>query len=189
MSELDKMLAFDLHDPNEKELASLHRKTQEYLYEYNLTKPAEEEKRQEILQQVLGSCPKKITMKPPIYIDYGFRTKIGEFFFSNYHVTMLDTGGITIGDHVFLGPNVSLYSVAHPMDQETRNTELEYGKPIVIKDNVWLGGSVTVLGGVTIHENCVIGAGSVVVKDIPPNSFAAGNPCKVIRTLQKEKKR
>ena len=108
---------------------------------------------------------------------------VGKNFFANYNLIILDTAPVTFGDNVFIGPNCSFYPPQHPLDAKTRNTLVEFGKPITVGNNVWLGGNVTVLGGVSIGDNCVIGAGSVVTKDIPVNSVAVGNPCKVVKVL------
>lgn len=128
-------------------------------------------------------------MEPPIHFDYGRNTYVGENFFANYNLTVLDVCKVTIGDNVMLAPNVSLYGAGHPIHPDARNSGYEYGAPITIGNNVWIGGSACVLPGVTIGNNVVIGAGSVVAKDIPDNVIAAGNPCRVIRQITEEDKR
>lgn len=188
MNEKEKMMNGYYYLLNDEQLVTEYNKTQELIYEYNLTRPKEVKRKEELLKQILGSIGKQVVMQTPIHIDYGSRTHIGNDFFSNYNLVMLDSGGIQIGNNVMFGPNVGLYTVKHPMDAYTRNKEYEIAKEIVIKDSVWLASNVIVLGGVTIGENSVIGAGSVVTKDIPANSFACGNPCKVIRSISQDEK-
>ena len=122
-------------------------------------------------------------VNPPFYCDYGFNIEIGKNFFANYNCTIIDVAKVTIGDNCLFAPNVSIYTAGHPVHPDTRNSRYEYGKPVTIGDNVWIGGNAVVLPGVTIGSNCVIGAGSVVTRDVPPWSIAAGNPCRVIREI------
>lgn len=123
-------------------------------------------------------------IEQPFWCDYGYNIEIGENFYSNHNLTILDGNKVKFGDNVFIGPNCSFYTAGHPLDTQRRNQGLEYAKPIIIGNNVWLGGNVCVLPGVTIGDNVVIGAGSVVTKDIPSNVVAAGNPCKIIKNLK-----
>ena len=115
--------------------------------------------------------------------DYGYNIEIGENFYSNHNLVILDPAKVTFGNNVFIGPNCGFYTPEHPIKAEERNKMLEYAKPITVGNNVWFGGNVTVLGGVTIGDNSVIGAGSVVTKNIPSNCVAVGNPCRVIKTI------
>lgn len=131
----------------------------------------------------------KLMIVPPFYCEFGTRVTLGENFYANYNCVMLDVAPITIGKNCMLGPNVSIYTAGHPIHAATRNTGYEYGKPITIGDNCWIGGSVTITPGVTIGNNVVIGAGSIVTRDIPDNVVAAGNPCRVIREIRDEDKR
>lgn len=133
--------------------------------------------------QLFGKAGQNLYVNPPVYVDYGRHVFIGDNFYANQHCTFLDVNSITIGNDVLIGPNTSLYTAGHPVDPTVRKEGLEFGQPIVIQDNVWLGGSVSVLPGVTIGKNSVIGAGSVVTKDIPENSVAVGNPARVLRTI------
>ena len=128
-------------------------------------------------------------VNPPFYCDYGFHIEVGKNFFANYNCTIIDTGMVRIGDNCQFAPNVGLYAAAHPVHPATRNTLYEYGRDITIGDNVWIGGNSVVMPGVTIGSNCVIGAGSVVTRDIPDWSVAAGNPCRVIRTITEADRR
>lgn len=135
-----------------------------------------------IVRELLGNA-ENACINPPFYCDYGTRIKAGKNLFINYNCTIIDTGEVTIGDNCLFAPNVSLYTAGHPLHPVSRNSLYEFGKPIVIGDNVWLGGGTIVLPGVTIGSNCVIGAGSVVTHDIPDWSLAAGNPCRVLRRI------
>ncbi|MBQ7371225.1 MAG: sugar O-acetyltransferase [Blautia sp.] len=122
-------------------------------------------------------------VNPPFYCDYGFHIEVGKSFFANYNCTILDVGKVIIGDYCQIAPNVSIYTAGHPVHPASRNTQYEYGIDVVIGDNVWIGGNVVICPGVHIGDNAVIGAGSVVTRDIPAWSVAAGNPCKVIRKI------
>ncbi|UQS82531.1 sugar O-acetyltransferase [Bombilactobacillus folatiphilus] len=137
----------------------------------------------ELERQLFNQAGENIYLNPPLYVDYGRHISIGENFYANQNCTLLDVNTITIGDDVLIGPNTSLYTAGHPLEPTVRREGLEFGLPIVIEDNVWLGGSVTVLPGVTIGQNTVIGAGSVVTHDIEANVLAVGNPARVIKRL------
>ena len=125
-------------------------------------------------------------INPPFYCDYGTHIEIGKNFFANYNCTIIDVGRVRIGDNVLFGPNVSIYTAGHPLHPATRNTAYEYGIDVSIGDNVWIGGNVVVCPGVSIGENSVVGAGSVVTRDVPPWSVVAGNPAKVIKAITEE---
>ena len=142
----------------------------------------------EVVKDLLGRSD-GAWINPPFYCDYGFNIEVGRNFFANYNCTMLDVAKITIGDNCFMAPNVAIYTAGHPIHPDSRNSMYEYGIPVTIGDNVWIGGNVVICPGVTVGSNCVIGAGSVVTKDIPDWSIAAGNPCKVIRKITDEDKR
>lgn len=141
------------------------------------------DRRAEILGELMGHIGEGSCVNPPMRCEYGFNVSIGNHFFANYDCIFLDVNLITIGDNVFLGPRVCLYTAGHPVDAQVRNEDLEYGKPIAIGSDVWIGGNAVILPGVTIGSNVVIGAGSVVTKDIPDGVIAAGNPCRVIRPI------
>ena len=132
---------------------------------------------------MLGKTGEIFQIEPNFFCDYGYNIKIGENFYSNHNLVILDPAPVIFGDNVFIGPNCGFYTAEHPLDAERRNQGLEYAKPINVGNNVWFGGGVTVVSGVTIGDNVVIGAGSVVVKNIPSNVVAVGNPCKVIKQL------
>ena len=153
------------------------------VYEFNLLPPKERSRIPALLKELLGKTGDSLWVEPPFHCDYGWNIEVGENFFANYNLTILDVGKVTIGKNVMIAPNVSIYTAGHPVHPDSRNSGYEYGIPITIGDNVWIGGSVVILPGVTIGNNAVIGAGSVVTKDIPDNAIAAGSPCKVIRTI------
>ena len=142
----------------------------------------------QVVKELLGSS-EGATINPPFYCDYGKRIHVGRDFFANYNCTIIDTAPVTIGDHCQLAPGVAIYTAGHPIHPATRNTGYEYGRPIAIGDNVWIGGNTILLPGVRIGSNAVIGAGSVVTRDIPEWTVAAGNPCRVIRTITDAERR
>lgn len=155
--------------------------TQEILAEYNTLPPSDMPRKRSILKSLLGHiADDEVIINPPFRCDYGKQIRVGRRFFANFNFTVLDEAPVTIGDDCFIGPNVSIYTACHSTDPVKRNARVEWARPVTIGDNVWLGGSVTILPGVTIGDNVSIGAGSVIVKDIPSNCVAAGNPCRVI---------
>lgn len=185
MSEKDKMLAGEIYDANyDKELIYERIKAKDLCYEYNNLKPSNIKEREKILKNILGKVKENYIIEQPFICDYGYNIEIGENFYSNHNLVILDANKVTFGNNVFIAPNCGLYTAGHPLDAETRNKGLEYAKPITVGNNVWIGGNVVVLPGVTIGDNVVIGAGSVVNKDIPANSLAVGNPCKVIKNIE-----
>ena len=151
--------------------------------EYNTVMPFEHERGMECLNKAGIVHAGDVYFEPPFHCEYGKHIAVGENFYANTGCVMLDVGQITIGKNVMFGPNVAIYTAGHPMHHESRNSGYEYGIPVVIGDNVWIGGNCVVLPGVKIGNNTVIGAGSVVTKDIPDQVFAAGNPCRVIREI------
>ena len=155
----------------------------ELVYELNMLKPAERGRIPELLKRLFGKTGEKIWIEPPFHCDYGWNIETGENFFANYNLTVLDVGKVTFGDNVQIAPNVSIYTAGHPVHPASRNSGYEYGIPITVGNNVWIGGSVVILPGVTVGDNAVIGAGSVVTKDIPGDVIAAGNPCRVLRKI------
>lgn len=197
MTEREKMISGRLYDPTDKELTDLRVNAHNLYADYNATKETDAKKRAEILKELAPNLGKDAFIQGPVYFDYGVNFRTGKNFYANFHFTVLDCAPVTVGDDAFIGPNVSLYTPVHPFLPEERNMkrkpdgapyDLEYAKPIRIGNNCWLAGGVSVLGGVTIGDGCVIGAGSVVTRDIPANSLAAGNPCRVIRTLTENDK-
>jgi maltose O-acetyltransferase len=188
-SQKERMLSGDLYIADDPELAKDFHKAKRLLREYNQTTEYQETDRQTILKDLFKQNGKKIHIEPPFYTDYGCNTVIGENFYSNYDCIILDIANVTIGNNVMFGPRVSLYTAGHPIDAVIRNEHYEYGKPITIGDNVWVGGNVVFNPGVTIGDNVVIGSGSIVTKDIPSNVIAVGNPCKVLREINDQDKK
>lgn len=152
-------------------------------HQYNVLPPGDRQEMTNLLKQIIGKTGEDLMIEPPFRCDYGSNIEVGNNFYANFNCVMLDVGKITIGENVMFGPNVSLYTAGHPLHPTSRTSGYEYGIPITIGDSVWLGGSTVVNPGVTIGDNVVIGSGSVVTKDIPANSVAVGNPCKVIHTV------
>ncbi|GCD08717.1 sugar O-acetyltransferase [Clostridium tagluense] len=189
MTEKEKMISGKPYKASGEELSSERQAAKEMIFDYNTLRPSEGNKRNEILKKLLGVVRNDFYIEPPFRCDYGYNISIGENFYSNYNCTILDCAKVTIGDNVMFAPNVSLFTAGHPIHFEPRNAGLEYAFPINIGNNVWLGGGVIVNPGVTIGDNVVIGSGSVVTKDIPPNSIAVGNPCKVIGEVTEEDKK
>lgn len=196
MTEKEKMLKGKIYDGQDEELLNLRLKAHRLSKMYNDTFEEEVEKRKQIIDELFPNKNGDLFLQGPIQIDYGVFTSWGKLCYANFNLTILDTCPVTIGDNVFMGPNVSILTPIHPFRYQDRNlfydkekkyyTDYEYGAPITIKSNCWICGNVTICGGVTIGEGCVIGAGSVVTRSIPDNSFAAGNPCKVIRKITDE---
>lgn len=156
------------------------------IYELNFLPPDERGRIPELLKGLFGKTGKEVWLEPPFHCDYGWNIEVGENFFANYNLTILDVGKVTIGKNAQIAPGVSIYTAGHPLHADSRNSGYEYGIPVAIGDNVWIGGGAIILPGVTIGDNAVIGAGSVVSKDIPKDALAAGNPCKVIRAITEE---
>ncbi len=159
------------------------------LYEYNHLPPERFHELPDLIKKILGRSGNNINIESPFYCDYGYNIEVGDNFYANYNFTVLDVGKVTFGKNVMIAPNVSIYTAGHPIHPEARNSGYEYGIDVTIGDNVWIGGSVTILPGVSIGDNVVIGGGSVVTKNIPANALAAGNPCKVIRFITDEDKK
>ena len=158
------------------------------IYQYNNLQPDAFEKQDMLIKQILGKTGDNIHIEAPFHCDYGYNIEVGENFYANYNLIILDVGKVIIGKNAQIAPNVSIYTAGHPIHPESRNSGYEYGIAVTIGDNVWIGGNVCIMPGVTIGRNVVIGAGSVVTKDIPPNVLAYGNPCKVIKEINQEEK-
>jgi len=156
------------------------------IFAFNHLEPDKIEEKEKLLKEILGKTGKYVNIEAPFHCDYGYNIEVGENFFANYNFTVLDVGKVRIGANAQIAPNVSIYTAGHPIHPDSRNSGYEYGISITIGDNVWIGGNVCIMPGVTIGNNVVIGAGSVVTKDVPDNVIAAGNPCKIIRTITDE---
>ncbi len=184
MTEKEKMLSGEVYCAIDPQLLKELAEAREVIHDYNLLRPSENKKKLELLKGLLGHIgDDKVIINQPFRCDYGKQISIGKRFFANFNFTILDEAPVTIGDDCFVGPNVSIYTACHSTDPVERNTRQEWAKPVTIGNNVWIGGSVTILPGVSIGDNVSIGAGSVVVNDIPSNTIAVGNPCKVIKQL------
>ena len=183
MTEREKALAGLGYDPADAELAALRRRARKLVRLFNQTDEESPEQRQKILQELLSACGKDCCIESDFRCDYGCNIFIGDGFFANFNCVFLDVNTITIGSNVLLAPCVQLYTAYHPVDPVERAVPVEYASPIVIGDDVWLGGGAIVNPGVTIGSNVIIGSGSVVTRDIPSNSIAVGNPCRVIRKI------
>ncbi|NLT53844.1 MAG: sugar O-acetyltransferase [Actinomycetales bacterium] len=177
------MLAGDLYLADDPELAEDARRAMRLMDAFNRLATSDTAGQARILGQLLGAVGEESMIRPPFYCDYGYQIRIGARSFANYNLTALDVAAITIGDDVLIGPNVQLLTPTHPVDPEPRRAKYEAAAPITIEDNVWLGGGVVVLPGVTIGENTVVGAGAVVVRDLPSGVVAVGNPARVVRSL------
>lgn len=185
MTEKEKMLAGLVYDATAPDLLAELEATREALYEFNLLRPSEIRRMKEILKGLFGKVgDDNFIINQPFRCDYGKQISIGKRFFANFNFVVLDEARVTIGDDCFIGPNVSIYTACHSTDPVKRNSRQEWAEPVTIGNNVWIGGSVTILPGVNIGDNVTIGAGSVVVYDLPSNSVAVGNPCRVIRRLK-----
>lgn len=164
------------------------KKCKDICYKYNNLLPSDEESRDDLLRGLLGKVGKNINITQPFYCDMGYNITVGDNFYTNHNCVILDGAKVIIGDNVFIAPNCCISTANHPLDFEQRNQGIEYAIPITIEDNVWLGASVTILSGVTIGKNSIIGAGSVVTRDIPNDVIAVGNPCKPYRKITEKDK-
>jgi len=183
-TEKEKMLAGEIYNPADPELVRDREEARRKVLVYNQTLETEVEKRIQILKDLLGSTGGNIYMQPNIRFDYGYNTYVGENFYANFDCTFLDVCEIRIGDNCMLGPNVHIYTATHPINPFERNSGKEYGKPVNIGDNVWIGGGSIINPGVTIGDNVVIASGSVVTKDVPANVVVGGNPAKIIKQIE-----
>ncbi len=183
MTEKEKMLSGIKYNALDPDLITELNIVKERLQQYNQIPPTNLKERDKLIRQILGKTGDVIFINQPFYCDYGKHIEVGERFFANFNLTILDEAMVHIGKDCFIGPNVSIYTACHSTNPIERNSRQEWAEPITIGDNCWLGGNVTILPGVTIGDNVTIGAGSVVVKDIPSNCIAVGNPCKKIKEI------
>lgn len=185
MTEKEKCRLGLLYDANyDTEILADRERAKELLYDYNRLRPSQQGERTQLLKQLLGKTGNNLIIEPPFACDYGYNIEVGENFYANVNLVILDGAKVSIGDNAFIAPNVGIYTAGHPLDVEQRNRGLEYALPVTIGHNVWIGAGVSILPGVTIGDNTVIGAGSVVTKDIPSNVLAVGNPCRVIKDIK-----
>ncbi|MBS1663245.1 MAG: sugar O-acetyltransferase [Bacteroidetes bacterium] len=182
-TEKQKMLEGELYDSMDKQLADERLKARLLLKELNDSREDQHEERSRILRELLPNTGKDLWLQPPFFCDYGYNIQAGEKVFFNFNCVVLDVCLVTIGSRTLFGPNVQIYTATHPINHKERASGLEFAKPITIGEDVWIGGSAVICPGVTIGDRSIIGAGSVVTRDIPADVIAAGNPCKVIRSL------
>jgi maltose O-acetyltransferase len=184
-TEREKMLAGELYDPLDPDLAAGRERARDLCQSLNATREGEQDTRRAILRDLFGKGGDSVWMQPPFFCDYGANIELGERVFFNFNCVVLDVCPVRIGDYTLFGPAVQIYTPMHPMNAELRRKQ-EYGKPIEIGSDVWVGGGALILPGVRIGSRTVIGAGSVVTRDIPDDVFAAGNPCRVIRPVEQK---
>jgi maltose O-acetyltransferase len=180
----ERMLAGDPYIADDPVLAEESAAALDLMAAYNATSARQRPLRRQLLETLLGAIGEDTEIRPPLYVDYGAHLTVGARCFANFGLVALDVAAITIGDDVQIGPNVQLLTPTHPVEPEPRRQKWEAAEPIVIGDNVWLGGGVIVLPGVTIGGNTVVGAGAVVTRDLPANVVAVGNPARVVRSLE-----
>lgn len=183
MTEKEKQQAGELYNGGDKELTAERTAAKKLCAEYNSATYNDYQKKERILDRLLALRGENTWIESNFFCDYGYNIVIGDNFYANHNCVILDCADVVFGDNVFIGPNCGFYTAGHPIDAEQRNSGLEYAKPIKIGSDVWIGGNVCVMPGVTIGDNVVIGGGSVVVSDIPSGTVAVGNPCKVIRKI------
>lgn len=181
-TEKEKMLAGQLYDPLDQELVLARERARDLCQDLNATREADQDTRRRILRELLGAGGETVWMQPPFYCDYGLNILLGERVFFNFNCVVLDVCRVTVGDFTLFGPAVQIYTATHPMNAALRRKQ-EYGKPVEIGSDVWVGGGTILCPGVRIGSKTVIGAGSVVTRDVPDGVFAAGNPCRVIREI------
>ncbi|MET8973819.1 sugar O-acetyltransferase [Streptomyces hydrogenans] len=182
-TQLERMLAGDLYIADDPQIAERQRQAMRLAADYQTSYLDDPERARALLGELLGSMGEDVEVRPPLYVDYGSNITIGARTFVNYNLTALDVAAITIGEDCQIGPNVQLLTPTHPLEPQPRRDKLEAALPITLGENVWLGGGVIVCPGVTIGDNSVIGAGSVVTKDIPANVVAVGSPARPVRDL------
>jgi len=183
-TEKEKMLAGELYNAMDPLLVNERRQARELMQAFNATAADDRPRRKHLLIELLGSVGSNVGVEPPFFCDYGYNIHLGDNVFFNFNCVILDVMRVEIGSNCMFGPNVQIYTATHPLDAVDRRGGLEFARPIKIGCDVWVGGSAVINPGITIGDRSVIGAGSVVVKDIPADVFAAGNPCKVIRYLK-----
>ena len=186
MTEKERMLSETLYIPQDEELAADCARSRRLVRLINGTTEEQAEYRVQLFKELFGRTGENLWVEPPFHCDYGCHISVGENFYANFDCIILDVCDVTIGDNVFLAPRVCIYTAGHPIDAGVRRRQLEYGKKVVIGNDVWVGGNTVINPGVTIGDNVVIGSGSVVTKDIPSGVIAAGNPCRVLRPITEE---
>ncbi|RYZ30910.1 MAG: sugar O-acetyltransferase [Chitinophagaceae bacterium] len=182
-TEKEKMLAGELYNALDEQLSEERKNARLLLKKLNDASPDDSQTALQVLSKLVPNAGKDLWIQPPFYCDYGYNIEAGEKVFFNFNCVVLDVMKVSVGSRTLFGPNVQIYTATHPLDYRERATGLEFAKPVVIGKDVWVGGGVIICPGVTIGNRTVIGAGSVVTRDIPDDVFAAGNPCRVIRPV------
>lgn len=183
MTEIEKLKRGECYRMDDPEIGKIQHRAATLCQQFNALAVTQSEQRDSILRRLFGSAGKNLSIKPGFFCDMGVNLHVGDDFLTNYNVTILDMAPVTIGNNVWLGPGVGIFAVAHPMEAKGREDRLGIAKPVTLGDNVWVGGNASILMGVTIGNNAIIGAGSVVTRDIPDNAVAVGNPARVIRCI------
>ncbi|MDB6120885.1 MAG: sugar O-acetyltransferase [Verrucomicrobiaceae bacterium] len=187
-TEKEKMLAGELYDPLDPQLSAERHRCRDLCKVFNDSREDQTALRKTLLDELMGG-PTDVWIQPPFFCDYGTNIRLGSKVFFNFNCVVLDVMEVTIGNNVLFGPSVQIYAATHPMNPVVRREWKEFAKPVTIGDDVWVGGGAIICPGVTIGDRTVIGAGSVVTRDIPADVFAAGNPCRVIRPIEKQEAR
>lgn len=183
MSVIEQMKSGKIYFCTSEELVREQQLCMEKLYDYNHSRPGEVEKRRQLLKEILAEVGEDCYIEPPLHANWGRYTHLGRNVYVNFNLTLVDDTDVYIGDDVMIGPNVVISTAGHPIDPELRKKSAQFNIPVVIGNNVWIGAGAVILPGITIGENSVIGAGSIVSRDIPPNVVAVGNPCRVLRPI------
>ncbi|MDQ1096439.1 MULTISPECIES: sugar O-acetyltransferase [Chryseobacterium] len=185
MTEKEKCAQGLLYNANyDPELIQERMECKDLCLEYNQLKNTDTDNRNRLIKKIIPNSKNNICIEPSFWCDYGYNIRLGENFYANHNLVILDCAEVSFGDNAFIGPNCSFYTAGHPLDAKQRNEGLEYARPIRVGHNVWFGGNVVVLPGITIGNNAVIGAGSVVTKDVPDNAVAVGNPCRIVKMIE-----
>ena len=183
-SEKEKMLRGELYDASDPKLVADRRRARELTRRYNDTAPGDEERRRELLADLFGTLRGSCTVEPPFRCDYGYNIRVGDGFYANFDCVVLDVCPVEFGENCLLGPGVHVYTATHPLDAETRAEGPEYGKPVSVGDDVWVGGGAVVNPGVTVGDGSVVGSGAVVTEDVPEGVVVQGNPATVVKELE-----
>ncbi len=187
-SEKEKMLSGMPYMASDEVLVSERLRARTLIFEFNNLRPNDAEKGIAIIRELIGRCGDRFFIEPPFRCDYGYNIEMGENFYSNFNLIILDCARVTIGSNVLIAPNVGIFTAGHPLQAEARNAGYEFALPVAIGNNVWIGGNVVINPGVSIGDNSVIGSGSVVTRNIPADVVAAGNPCRVLRKIAEDEK-
>ena len=184
MTMKEKMHSGDLYDPNESDIAKEQCLCLEKLYDFNMTRPSELQKRTEMLKSMFAEIGDNCYIEPPFHANWGGKfVKFGKYIYANFGLTLVDDTEITVGDYTMFGPNVTVATAGHPIRPDLRQKAYQYNMPVHIGKNCWIGAGVVIVPGITIGDNVVIGAGSVVTKNLPSNVVAVGNPCHILREV------